>query len=434
VSASPTAAIAQLEQDRSGLAAKQAQGPGGPTEESILTQKAADLAPTQDKLTAANADIANVKPPGPASMPATPSGPLVDPKEYQKLSWGLLAMAMIGGSVSRGNWMGVSASLNGALKGYLEGNKERAKTEWDRYNADFEKAVNKHKEQQEDYLDTLNNKKLSINGILSELQTKAAKWDDQALLARARAKSFDEVTKQVYAMDKSIAELSMRKEEVDKKANAAMGATGSDLTPEAQKLQDDLRRLDPSFMSRLSAKGMQSVNKTIGDWAEQGYSAEDVIAGRIGTKVKGTEGTVLGRREAAILPVEKSITRPGGFLEQAEKAVDAVDFPRLKKAGEFDKWTKEQNSDPKLSAYKAAVAELRAEYSIVLSKGGQVTDAARSEAKEVVPDLITKDQFQSIKKTIKQGIEASKSGVEESISDISGKQSGPKVVHWDDLK
>jgi hypothetical protein len=150
--------------------------------------------------------------------------------------------------------------------------------------------------------------------------------------------------------------------------------------------------------------------------------ADQVKSGAIEMGVSKTEGSVLGRREAAILPVEKSITKPGGFLDQAEKAVNAVDFSKLKAAGSFEKWGKDQLSDPNLSRYKAAVAELRAEYSIVLSKGGQVTDAARHESEKVIPDLITKDQFQTIKQVVKQGIEASKGGVEESIQGVTGKQ------------
>jgi hypothetical protein len=165
--------------------------------------------------------------------------------------------------------------------------------------------------------------------------------------------------------------------------------------------------------------------------------ADQVKSGAIEMGVSKTEGSVLGRREAAILPVEKSITKPGGFLDQAEKAVNAVDFSKLKAAGAFEKWGKDQLSDPALSRYKAAVAELRAEYSIVLSKGGQVTDAARHESEKVIPDLITKEQFQTIKQVVKQGIEASKGGVEESIAGVTGgKQpaADTKTVNWDDLK
>lgn len=174
-----------------------------------------------------------------------------------------------------------------------------------------------------------------------------------------------------------------------------------------------------------------------------GKTDQEIIAGvksgQISMGVSKTEASVLGRREAAILPVEKSITRPGGFLDQAEKAVNSVDFPKLKAAGEFSKWSKEQQSDPALSRYKAAVAELRAEYSIVLSKGGQVTDAARHEAEKVIPDLITKEQFKAIKQVVLQGIESSKGGIEESISGVTG-NSAPapttptNVVNWNDLK
>jgi hypothetical protein len=161
--------------------------------------------------------------------------------------------------------------------------------------------------------------------------------------------------------------------------------------------------------------------------------ADQVKSGALTMGTEKTEASVLGRREAAILPVEKSITKPGGFLEQAEKAVDSVDFSKLKAAGSFEKWTKDQESDPDLSRYKAAVAELRAEYSIVLSKGGQVTDAARHEAEKVIPDLITKDQFKSIKQVVLQGIEASKSGVEESIQGVTGgKPSAPAAPAQND--
>ena len=158
--------------------------------------------------------------------------------------------------------------------------------------------------------------------------------------------------------------------------------------------------------------------------------AQGVKTGVLKMTSDKTESSVLARREAAILPVEKSITKKGGFMDQAEEAINDVDFSKLKSAGEFEKWRADQRSDPKLSAYKTAVAELRAEYSIVLSKGGQVTDAARNEAHEVVPDLITKDQFKEIKKKILQGIEASKSGVEDSMS---GVQEAPPQAHGSEL-
>jgi hypothetical protein len=60
-------------------------------------------------------------------------------------------------------------------------------------------------------------------------------------------------------------------------------ATGN-LSPEGQKLKDDLRAKDPTFLSRLSGKGLAEMNKTIEDWAAQGRTADDIVSERIGTK------------------------------------------------------------------------------------------------------------------------------------------------------
>jgi hypothetical protein len=187
------------------------------------------------------------------------------------------------------------------------------------------------------------------------------------------------------------------------------------LSPQGQTLYDELAARDQAFLSRLSGKGIEERNKVIEDWAKQGKTADQMIGARAGTQATKTEASVLGRREAAILPVEQSITKPGGFLDQAESAVNSVNLPKLKAAGKFESWSKDQMSDPDLTRYRAAVAELRAEYAVVLSKGGQVTDAARHESEKVIPDLITPAQFKSIKQVVQQGIAASKGGVESSL-------------------
>jgi hypothetical protein len=203
------------------------------------------------------------------------------------------------------------------------------------------------------------------------------------------------------------------------KTAAQKAAPPEALSPQGQALYDELAARDQAFLSRLSGKGIEERNRVIEDWAKQGKTADQIIGARAGTQATKTEASVLGRREAAILPVEQSITKPGGFLDQAEAAVNAVSLPKLKAAGKFESWSKDQMSDPDLAAYRAAVAELRAEYSVVLSKGGQVTDAARHESEKVIPDLITPAQFAKIRQVVLNGIQASKTGVESSLSGVT---------------
>lgn len=221
-------------------------------------------------------------------------------------------------------------------------------------------------------------------------------------------------------------------------ADKRVAAQGEGFTPEIGDLLGALTERGVSLPAGMRSKAQQVAtlkglqDRNPGKTPDQ--IADMVKSGQISMGVSKTEGSVLGRREAAILPVEKSITKPGGFLDQAEKAVNEVDFPKLKKAGAFEAWGKDQLSDPALTAYKAAVAELRAEYSIVLSKGGQVTDAARHEAAKVIPDLITKDQFKRIRSTVLNGIEASKGGVEESIDQTEKGATSAEAKHPTDIQ
>lgn len=256
-------------------------------------------------------------------------------------------------------------------------------------------------------------------------------------IAQQRA---DQADKRDAAYVSNLASESKHRDEQDAIARQKLSAAAGNMGARAKELRASLAEMGVSFPSGM--RSVKAQNDLLQSLAEKhpDMSPDDIAklvrSGSINMKVEQTEGGVLGRREAAILPVEKSITKPGGFLDQAESAVNAVDFSKLKAAGAFEKWGKDQMSDPNLTAYKAAVAELRAEYSIVLSKGGQVTDAARHEAEKVIPDLITKEQFKSIKKTVRQGIESSKSGVEESIEGVVGgkKSNSNNTIHWDELK
>jgi hypothetical protein len=225
----------QLTQDRAALVQQRAAMPPVPDAAAIAQGKQAELAPAQAAASAAMTDAANTKPPGPAELPAAPNKPVVDPKEYQKLSWGLLGMALIAGSVSK-NWYGASASLNGALKGFLEGNQEKAANDWKKYQADFDAAIKKHDQQQQDYLDTMQSKKLTINQMLTELSWKAAKWDDQALAAQVRQKSLDAINQRIDSFDIQRAKLEDDNEKVklavdkalaDKVAGSAPASEGA---------------------------------------------------------------------------------------------------------------------------------------------------------------------------------------------------------------
>lgn len=156
---------------------------------------------------------------------------------------------------------------------------------------------------------------------------------------------------------------------------------------------------------------------------------ERVRSGELGLKAAGAETTALAKQKANLDRIEKSIVNPGGFLDQAEAAVKEVDLNKVKSLGKLSSWSREQMSDPALANYHTRITELRAEYAIVLSKGGQVTNEARNEAEKVVPDYLTPAQFARIRQAIEQGISASTKAVDESLGEATGKPKGNSYTH-----
>lgn len=367
MSTSPDAAIGQLQQDRAALVAQRGAPPAGPDQAQILQDKQAALAPVEQAITAESANMP--KPPGAAQLPQAPNKPLVDPGEYSKLSAALVAMAMIAGAKSN-NWLGATASLNGALKGYMEGNQQKADTDWKRYQADYDKAVQQHKDQQQEYMDVLNNKKLSINEKFQQWSMLAAKYDDQQKLAISRRKSYDEMTKAIYDMDQHIATLSITKDKVDKavEANAGFGGKTGEL------------------MASLAAKGItvpagfrsKAQQKALFDGLIAKYpdKSADEIADQIGAgqiafgaekKETQTAAGIAGRVIVGESELEE-FREPALAASNALPRGSFVPFNELQQKGEA------ALSDPRLkSLYQWTNAVLNA-YDVVAARGGTDKD------------------------------------------------------------
>src|SRR5271165_3625409 len=141
----------QLERQTASQATALAQHPEQDPGAKILARGQAEQVPLQQQERSAVQDLVSTPKPGPANLPATPNKPLVDPNDYSKFSAMLVGMAMIAGIASRGNWLGVSQTLNGALKGHLQGDQAAATREWEKYEADYKKAFDQHKELEADY-------------------------------------------------------------------------------------------------------------------------------------------------------------------------------------------------------------------------------------------------------------------------------------------
>lgn len=428
MSASPNAVMDQAQAATTGALAQAQQTPGQDPAQ-ILQQKEAALAPQQQAITAATNDLKATPQPGPAQTPPTPNQPLVDPNQYSKFSAALVAMAFVAGSKSKGNWLGVSSSLNGALKGYLEGNEQKASESWKRYQADYDKAIQKHKDQEEDYAQTINNKKLTINQMLTELQWKSAKYDDQYTLTLARQKRIDELYKNVFGMARQREQLDLQRKNIDsevqKRAESALGGAGQD--PKVRGVYAAMSDAGISF-----PPGMRSVKaqqQTIQGLLEAhpndspAQIAARVKSGELDIKEKQTELGVVARREGAAAPAINALNRQGGLYDQLLETAKKVDFGSSKFASNLELYKQGKVvADPDISEYINALSDTRAEFASVLARGGQVTDSVRIAAEHAFPDNLSLQELQrnvDRSKKIADSIQAGNSSVADAL--INGK-------------
>jgi len=152
-------------------------------------------------------ELSGLKPPKPTELPKWEPKPVVDPKDFQAFSYALLGMALIGGAVSRGNWLGVSSSLNGALQGYLDGAKERADREFKDYQTKFKEAQAHDEQAQREFENILTDKNNSIRDIETKIKVAAAKYGREDIRAQAEQHSIDGIWRQVEATDRSLASI-----------------------------------------------------------------------------------------------------------------------------------------------------------------------------------------------------------------------------------
>ncbi len=218
-------------------------------------------------------------------MPAQPaqSKLQLDPKEYEGLSFALIGMALVGGVASHGNWLGVSSTLNGALKGYMEGNQQKAQQEYEKYDRQFKAAVAQEKQADTEYQEALNSRKLTINEQLQRIENIARRNGQEDVLANAKAKNFQSVISQIEARRAQLLGTEQRHTDVTIKIDAQRDAAaakaakgGKDaLTPEAAEWLAEYTKITGQAPSLWGGKA-QIFNML----AAQGASPSEVAANK----------------------------------------------------------------------------------------------------------------------------------------------------------
>ena len=220
--------------------------------------------------------------------------PQLNPKDYEGLSYALIGLALVGGA--KGMWTQASASLNGALKGYLDGHQQQAEEYWKKYEADFKAAKETEAQIDREIRDKLDAGNLTINEKLQAVKTLAAQYGLDDMRAAAEQKSIDGLWKQADARrsmweTKALAyqtRVGDWANKVQTQAQAAANRGGGNLgslSPEDIKTRVEKGRIDPQSAYTGIPAGDRAGRRQISeaqaqDAAARGITGGDVLAAK----------------------------------------------------------------------------------------------------------------------------------------------------------
>jgi hypothetical protein len=386
----------------------------------------ADLTPLEAKVTAGIDSLQSVPTPPKADLPTYQPKPTIDAGEYQKLSLGLIGMALIGGIASRGNWQAAGSSLNGALEGYVEGNQERAQKEYADYQTKFKEAQAKSAAEQKEFADILQNKRLSINDMLTQVKIAAAKYGRDDVRAEAEQKSIDGIWRRVEAMDSTITRIADMDQRQRNQLDAALKKNQAGLsTDSVQSLAEQAEAGDTSALVGLSKQDKEAVRNRMADNAQiRGTTGADQAARNANFfGIKAGERT-LGTRQANI---DSAVTEAQNVLPILRQASDAVPRGKITSLNELIQVAERGTSDPALLRFAQAARSFANIYTRAVVPGASgVSD--REESIKNLPTFTDQKSFNGVLDIMEQEMAAAKASPasvrEDMASDITGRKPG----------
>jgi hypothetical protein len=391
-----------------------------------------ELAPMESAVNKEISGLSSIKPPKQTPLPTYEPKPLIDAKEYQGLSLGLISMALIGGIASKGNWMGASASLNGALKGYLEGNQAAAEKDYKDYQTKFKEAQAKSAAEQKEFEDILQNKRLSINDMLTQIKVAAAKYGRDDVRAEAEQKSIDGIWRRVETMDATIARITDADQRQRNGLDAALAkAKEGEFTEQESSLLAAMAYKNVSLPARL--RSQKQIKSTLDGLMKEHPEldangiAEGLKSGKLKlaaeTKAASTAGTQIGKVALA----SNELDSFGDQVIEASKGIPrgtSMTLNGLMQASET------QLSDPKLLRLKVKLQALNNAYDQLAARGGTDKDK-REHIHQLFNSQLSDKAIQELVKSVKEEAAGAREAANRTIAETSNTAipgAGPQVA------
>lgn len=415
--------------------------------------------------------------PKPVELPKAPTGPVVDAHDFQKFSLGMVALALIGGGLSKSHWMNAASSLDGAMKGYLAGSESLAKQKRDDFERNFKLAIEQESKQNKEYLDAISARDRTIKESLQQAEIIAAKYGMVDAQDAIRRRNMDDVFQAVTSRQDTLTRMQTMKTKMDddvknktiaqwdrraqageitpQQRDAAVNAINAGESPPPLESsgglsKDQLGIAVESYLrtGKMPSLGMRNngIRNQIMAGAEEeakamGMSPSDVVA------AWGTRGADM----AALSQVTRQQALVGGYEETAQKNINMLQeysdkLPRSDYLQYFNEWLqygRVKTGNVAADQFNAALEETLSEYAKVMGGGygaGSSTEGAQARAHSLLGTATTPDQLNGVVDTMRRTMESRTQSIEDQkqklIGSVKGQQkpaggSGGNVMKFD---
>lgn len=413
-------------------------------------ERAADIGAYQGAADDLNASVGTREQ---VAMPNPDLGPILDAKQYGQFAYSMLTLSLIGAIGGRKHWNGAAAALDGALKGYREGNMAVVREKKDEFEREFRTAQAKQREADRKYEDIIKSKTLTLNQKAEMIRIHAVEHQDWALESDARRKDYDAMWRRVDQYTARASQMQSKADALqDKKEARAAKAAGADAGNQGV---SEKYKTDPEYKKRVDfwAKYMKDGSPLPARFAQSGAGKamySDIISV---TPTLGSGNPAEMRAGAVALASEKSEARALGTrtaaIEQAASEAREMSSIVLETSEKFER-TKFQPINEVLAAYEkktggtevrqfgAAINSYINAYARAVNPSGVATVSDKEHAREMLSTADSHEQVKAIISVLDREMTAaqhSPKNVKDSLrKEITGEGGGGKDVSWNDLK
>lgn len=356
----------------------------------VMKQQQAAMQPGVDKF---NATVAQPKPevPEQAQVPKAPQQ-----EDFQKTSAGWLnamaVLAAISGSRSRQHATTALSAFAAGVKGLKQGQQQAFDNAYKTWEGNTKATLDNNKMLMDKYKAVMDDRSLSEQEAQMQIKMIAAEFHDPLMLAADnwghQMAIVDARNKAEFELGIYDKKLQMQKQIWDEKEKVKQGEKNQPSIDQstADFAADQLLAGDKSGLSNYGRGTAATANLTLIHQTVQKRAEEKGITGdqlaKINAQFAGATsearaiGTASGKIELAANSLDESLP----LLEDAIKNVDLSQFPDM---NALENYAREHSGDPKITTLNTALQTTVSDYSTLIARNGQRTDATDAAAKHL---------------------------------------------------